>query len=257
MVKTCSVNPICPRPRTPLMGLPRFPANAAHAGGDFLICAAMRARRPIKKRTGKRFGKLTALSFSHFNKYNRAVWLCLCDCGNTHKVEGASLASGKTKSCGCHKAYILSGADRITHGESIGGIVTPEYRAWSNMKNRCANSKCDMYYRYGGRGIQVCKRWAMSFQNFLADMGRKPTQKHSIDRKRINGNYTPSNCRWATAKEQSVNTSRNKFLEYNGERKTISQWCAHLGLSGSGIHCRIYNGWSLKKALSTPSRRLI
>lgn len=93
----------------------------------------------------------------------------------------------------------------IKHGETIGGVVSSEYSIWSNMKVRCYNPKADSYPHYGGRGVTVCDRWLHSFTNFLADMGRKPSAKHSIDRTDNNGNYEPGNCRWATSLEQLGN----------------------------------------------------
>jgi hypothetical protein len=82
--------------------------------------------------------------------------------------------------------------------------ASPEYRSWQMMKNRCLNTNARDYAHYGGRGIKVCQRW-LSFENFLADMGRRPTPKHTLDRKNSNGNYNPSNCRWATRLEQTRN----------------------------------------------------
>lgn len=96
-----------------------------------------------------------------------------------------------------------------SHGETkhINGkrVATPEYRAWQSLKNRCTNPNARDYPYYGGRGIKVCQRWLNSFENFLADMGRRPTPQHSLDRIDPDGDYEPSNCRWATKQEQARN----------------------------------------------------
>lgn len=95
----------------------------------------------------------------------------------------------------------------------VGGkqVRTPEYLAWMHMKGRCDNPKDRKYPHYGGRGVKVCKRWYV-YAAFLTDMGRRPSAQHSIDRKNNNGNYTPSNCRWATRSEQQRNKRSNKIL---------------------------------------------
>ncbi len=103
------------------------------------------------------------------------------------------------------------------------------------MKERCINKNCNTYYRYGERGITVCDRW-LDFNNFLSDMGLKPTPKHTIDRyPDKKGNYEPSNCRWATSKQQSRNISTNRIIEYNGVTKILADWAAFLSINQSSL----------------------
>jgi hypothetical protein len=149
----------------------------------------------------EKFGKLTIIEEVEskiFGRIKQRYVLCKCDCGTFKKVQLNALKSNKTKSCGClHKKVF----NNKKHLESY----TKEYRTWIYMKTRCYNSNSQRYHMYGGRGITVCDRWLNSFENFLADMGRKPTPQHSIDRINVNGNYEPNNCRWATQVEQLNN----------------------------------------------------
>lgn len=154
---------------------------------------------------GKKFGRLIVEKFVGVDKHRRKNWLCVCECGNRTVVPTTILIQGQSKSCGClvKQAAIENGHKNKTHGESI--KETSEYRTWKGMLNRCRNPKCERYPRYGGRGIKVCVRWQKSYENFLLDMGRKPSNKYSIDRINNDGNYEPGNCRWATIDVQANN----------------------------------------------------
>lgn len=148
---------------------------------------------------------------------------------------------------------------RKTHGQSNSKDYagTAEYRAWAGMKSRCYNKKRGDYERYGGRGIKVCERWSgkNGFINFLSDMGRKPTQDHSLDRyPDNNGHYEPSNCRWATRSEQGINKRNNHMLTLNGKTQTIAQWSKELGILEKTIDSRIVYGWCDKDVLTRPVR---
>lgn len=157
---------------------------------------------------GERFGRLVAVRRP---TNARAQWECVCDCGQTKLVRGGSLRRGLTRSCGCLHNEELS-ARTITHGEARKEEKSPEYRAWRGMKQRCSSNPDGKDYKhYAGRGIRVCDRWLNNYENFLADVGRKPSLKHSLDRYPDNdGNYEPGNVRWATASQQASNTRRSR-----------------------------------------------
>lgn len=125
----------------------------------------------------------------------------------------------------------------------------PEYGVWRQMRNRCSNPNNTSYPWYGGRGVSVCQEWA-SFERFMADMGPRPSADHSIDRIDSNGNYEPSNCRWATRAEQQHNRHDNVWLELNGRRQLIGDWAAELGVTRQAISKRLRKGWPLERALS-------
>lgn len=154
--------------------------------------------------TGRKIGRLTVLGFPAlrvFSKTKKMYWLCQCECGNKLRILGESLRTGRSQSCGCLRAELLT-----THGD----IKSKEYIAWNNMKNRCYQPSYIQYRDYGGRGISVCSEWINSYETFLQDMGRAPSKSHSIDRIDVNGNYEPSNCHWATPREQALNKRPKK-----------------------------------------------
>jgi len=197
--------------------------------------------------TGKKFGRWTVLKRAE-NKGNYIRWKCLCDCGAIRIVNGNSLKRGISKSCGCISSEITAERNR-KHGMS----KTPEYRVWTHMTQRCTNKTDGSYKNYGARGIKVCDRWLHSFENFYADMGKRPTEKHSIERKNNNGDYEPDNCKWATKKEQCNNRRSSHMLTLNGETKTMSQWSDITGISIGTLWARIEGlGWSVEKALTVP-----
>lgn len=161
---------------------------------------------------GQIFSRLTVLAQGPRYANGHARWFCLCACGKTTLVEAGNLRSGRQRSCGCLNDE-LRGKARTTHGHTTNQFYnrqSPEYNTWQLMKSRCYYPKSNRYYRYGARGITVCRRWLDSFANFLADMGPKPSPRHSIDRINNDGNYEPTNCRWATTAEQRRNRSDSK-----------------------------------------------
>lgn len=162
----------------------------------------------IKDMTGIVLGDLTFLKFVKKDKFNRAVWLCLCACGKKAEKAANNVRSGNTRSCGC-KRFRLNGQERRTHGMSY----TSEYCAYRNMIDRCCNINNKMYRYYGGRGIKICKKWLKSFEEFFKDMGKKPSKEHSLDRVDTNRGYKPSNCKWSTNKQQMSNRRRFASLE--------------------------------------------
>ena len=130
-------------------------------------------------------------------------------------------------------------------------VKIPGYGAWADMLQRCNNPKLKNYSLYGGRGIGVCERWR-SFDNFHEDMGDKPTGL-TLDRIDSNGNYCPENCRWATCREQSLNTRRNHYLDYNGMRMTVTEWAIEKGIKPVTLFSRLFAyGWSVDNALTKP-----
>lgn len=156
--------------------------------------------------TGQTFGRLTAMALAGHNKFGQRLWLCRCDCGREIETLVQRLRSGASKSCGCisrEKAGARIAARNFKHGHA-GGRKTSEYCSWESMRARCKYPSTNSYEIYGGRGITVCDRWS-DFAAFLEDMGHKPTPRHTIDRIDPDGNYEPSNCRWATPKEQTGN----------------------------------------------------
>lgn len=195
----------------------------------------------IIDRTGSRYGRLTVIQASDpFVQPNGSVlagWLCKCDCGNIVSLRSNALSSGNTRSCGCLREE-LAGNLRRTHGMRR----TTEYRIWLGMRNRCNNPRAKHYDRYGGRGIKICPEWD-SFSVFLADMGSRPSKGHSLDRIDNDKGYEPSNCRWATQKQQCRNTMRNRTILYLGREVCIAEAVELSGISRSALRKRIRRGW--------------
>ena len=202
--------------------------------------------KKVVDRIGKKFGRLTVISFSHCDSKSTTYWNCLCNCGTSKIVRESRIKSGGTKSCGCLKKELLRIA-KTKHGM----CGTPIYKSWQLMKQRCYNSKNTMYKRYGGRGIKVCKLWINSFENFYKDMGEKPKGK-TIDRIDNNGDYKPSNCKWSTAKEQANNKSNSIHITVKGKTHTAIEWEQIRGLKAGKVSHRIGYGWSYEIAVLTP-----
>lgn len=205
---------------------------------------------------GQRFGRLVVLHLDHQKSVTekRSWWRCVCDCGNHKSISQKKLKTGHTKSCGCLLIEWTRsmGQSRRTHGEAIN--ETPEYKTWSGMLQRCENPNAHHYARYGGRGIRVCRRWHR-YENFISDVGRKPSSRHSLDRIDPNGNYEPRNTRWATPKQQARNRTDNRRIQFNGENLTLAEWAERLNTSLQTIRQRLVKGWSVQRTLTTPVHR--
>lgn len=144
---------------------------------------------------------------------------------------------------------------RTVHGAASAGKKTAEYSAWQGLKSRCYHTGNIAYGTHGGRGIRVCDRWINDFHAFLSDMGPRPTPQHTVERMDNNGNYEPSNCRWATRAEQSANRRPNRLLTFNGRTQFLRAWAREVGISPLTLTARLRLGWPLGRALTTPPRR--
>lgn len=190
--------------------------------------------------TGKTFNRLTVIKRVYRNNSKKVYWKCRCVCGKETTVESSKLKGGYTKSCGC-----LNNENRNRH---INELTTHNmsnsklFEVWCSMRRRCENRKDKAYKWYGAKGVKVCDEWQgeggfQNFYNWSIKNGYK--ENLSIDRIDFNGNYEPSNCRWITQKEQCNNTSRNIYIDYRGERKTLSELCEMYNLKYGIMHHRI------------------
>lgn len=205
--------------------------------------------RIFTDRTGQRYGRLLVLSLYDMVKNADTRWLCRCDCGNEHVARSVCLQGGSSRSCGCLAKEVMK-AVHTTHGETIGGKDTREFRAWRAMRRRCYDTTRQNYAAYGGRGIKVCKRWLV-FENFLADMGRCPTGL-TLDRINTNGNYEPGNCRWADWTTQSRNKRTSVLIAWRGTTMNAVDWAIACGLERTKVANRLSRGWPVERALTTP-----
>lgn len=209
----------------------------------------------------RRFGYLVVLRRGGTIEYGAgrqgSGWVCQCDCGREVLAIGWRLTQGKRRSCGqCDFRWENSGGLGGSHPLDARFLCFsdhPEYGIWQGMWERCSNPNHKHYAGYGGRGITVCERWK-DFDQFLSDMRPRPTPQHTIDRKENDGPYAPENCRWATRSEQSRNTRRAVYVEFDGRRVLLVELAAEMGLTYAAIYGRLRNGWALDEALTTPVR---
>jgi len=199
--------------------------------------------------TGQRFGALVAVRQVGHTRRRAALWLCRCDCGAEVKKRGDKLRYGRVKTCA------LNGHRwTIVRPPAVSRLHPIEHATWVRMNARCFNKKHHRYKSYGGRGIIVCPQWKDSFEQFFRDMGRRPSNRHTIERIDVNGNYEPGNCRWATREEQARNLQRSVYVEYEGQRMLLLDVCEKLGLKRGVVYGRLKIGWTLAQALSVPVR---
>lgn len=203
--------------------------------------------------TGNRYGRLIVLKENGKTNHGDLRWLCKCDCGNIKTITGTKLKSGWTKSCGCLQKEIAR-KHMLKHGLSDSRL----YSIWENMKERCYRPSNNRYYRYGARGIKVCKEW-LDFEKF-AEWANKNGYKDglSIERVDIDGNYEPNNCCWIPLKEQTQNRENTVWIYYQGKRFCMSQFAKDMGVSINVIRNRIKHGLSgdemAKEFLNADSR---
>lgn len=217
--------------------------------GEVVTCAFCKKFRH-EDLTGRRFGYLTIVGEVE-RRGIQIMWKCKCDCGNYIVSPRNNLMNGHTKSCGCKTKEMIGNATRV-HGHS----KTRVWAIYSGMKARCYNENFPKYKDYGARGICICDEWLndfMAFYNWSITHGY--SDDLSIDRINVNGNYEPTNCRWATLEEQSYNKRNTLRLEFNGEEHSIKEWSEITGLSTDAIRSRLQRNWSIEKTLSTPQLR--
>ena len=190
-----------------------------------------------------------------FRIAKRVYQVCQCCCGISAPVPVlvCNLRSGTSTSCGCNNRKISS-QHHTTHGQS----KSREYVTWQGMKDRCQNPNSQRYRNYGGRGIRVCDRWldpVNGYVNFLADMGRRPSDAHSIERKDNDGNYSANNCEWAISKKQGRNRRSNRLLTAFGRTQCLIEWAEELGVPSQTIINRINRGDSVENSLARSIKR--
>jgi hypothetical protein len=177
--------------------------------------------KQIKNLIGQKFFRLTVIGFAYI-QHHRVYWYCHCDCGNIKAISANNLRNKSIKSCGCYRQEFAK-THCITHGEaSQDGKRTVEYKAYIQAKIRCNNPNRSQYKYYGGRGIEFRFN---NFPSFLAEVGRRPSLIHSLDRIDNNKHYEVGNVRWATHTEQTNNQSKSRFITIDGITNTLSEWC--------------------------------
>jgi len=210
--------------------------------------------------TGKKFGRLTVIG--RVEGIRPPHWHCKCDCGGARNIKTGALQdkSRKNHSCGCAKIESIAKAS-VAAKERNTKFDHPHknHLKWTfrNMVNRCHKPGTRRYERYGARGISVCDEWRFNptaFYNWAVESGYE--YGLWIERKDVNGNYCPENCTWKTPKEQANNTSRNRFIEWNGKRLTVSQWADVLGVNQKALQHRVDRNWPIERIFTQPFRRL-
>lgn len=175
---------------------------------------------------------------------------CRCTCGAVCDIIVSVLGRGESKKC-----RSCNGKRTAKHGHWRDGKASPEHMVWAGMLNRCHCPSAGPYAYYGARGISVCERWRNSFEEFLADLGPRPSPLHSLDRIDVDGDYTPENCRWALPAEQARNKRTTLYIECFGERLPVATWAERTGLPVVRLRERLHAGWSPERILMTPIRK--
>lgn len=199
--------------------------------------------------TGTRFGRLTAVRREYCHKTRGWYWRCACDCGAEIVACLGNIRSGNTRSCGCLKLDTTK-ARSTTHGDT----GSSEYMSWADMIARCHRPNHKAFANYGGRGIRVCRRWH-KFESFLADMGRRPSRQHSIERVNNDKGYSPDNCVWATRKAQSRNQRTNRTIDTPKGPMLLCEAADVSGISAHTLWKRLNRKWPIKRLFEQPKRR--
>ncbi len=178
---------------------------------------------------------------------------CRCACGTVRIVDSRSLRGGRSISCGCYQVE-ASIKRHQTHGGVLGGRKTPEYKAFQAMNARCYNERDPRFSDYGGRGIKVWEGWRHDFGAFLAHIGPRPTDSHSVDRMNNDRGYEPGNVRWALSHDQMVNRRNSRFVNMSGQRTPLSDVARKHAIPSNTLRWRLLKGWTLEAATTTPVR---
>lgn len=197
--------------------------------------------------TGDRYGRLTVVRETKAHGERRR-YICKCECGKTTTVRGSNLTTGNVRSCGCLRVE-RSAARATTHGHTAHYENSPEYEAWRSMKNRCYAPGHDGWAKVGGKGIKVCERWCNSFENFLDDLGPRPSAKHLLNRIDKKKHYTPDNTRWATIEGVGRTRSDNRFYTVGNVTLCLQDWAKRAGIGKSTLHYRLAKGLTMRDAI--------
>ena len=197
----------------------------------------------FKDLTGKRFGRLEVLGVARkvtSGKRERYYWACRCDCGNEKEVRTDCLTSGNTRSCGCMRDE--QAAINVVVNHTHKASMTRPYHIWQKIKDRCQNPNVPCYKRYGGRGIKICEEWLDPEKFMIWALGNGYSDDLTIDRIDNNGNYEPSNCRWADIKTQCRNRRSNVIVEYQGQEMTLIEASERSGINYGTLRQRYRKG---------------
>lgn len=205
----------------------------------------------LENYVGTKIHFLEILSFTERDEKAHRYFVCKCDCGKTLSIRVDQIISGNQKSCGCYKYNLKTG---LSHSRL--------YPVWKAIKSRCYNTKSHKYKTYGARGIKVCDEWKddfIAFMNWSIQNGYDETAKYgdcTIDRIDNNGDYSPSNCRWASYSRQQRNTSNTIYFEYKGVKKPLIDWCEELNLPYNTIRARYARLGLVERVLTQPIKKL-
>ena len=203
---------------------------------------------PRKDLINLSFGRLTVTGMSGKDRHGHYQWTCKCECGSSIVTRSGSLLSGNTRSCGCLQKEVTAEIGKKPSNVKHGMTGTTEHHIWQSMKDRCYNRASREFQYYGERGITMCDEWKESFEAFYRDMGPRPSADHTIDREDNEVGYLKSNCRWATWEEQANNRRNNVYYEFDGEKRTLAQWCRELCIDYGKMYYLLNKGMGFEDA---------